>query len=126
MDFRDKTTFEAFVFLFAEGASMTTAHADLSAARLARQSAVNWTGAIERANHFYLPWKVPGTYRAAWAWGTRIFTAASEQKMQVYPMNNGYDETALQSARDGRARGRNGQASGPEREASGRVPGGSG
>ena len=77
-------TYEAFVFFFGPGSNMQAANKSLATARLARQTAVDWNGAIERPDHFYLPWKVPASFRAAWAWGSRVFTAVSIAELWTY------------------------------------------
>ena len=64
---RERTTFDGFVFVFPPGDPTRAAAKCLATARLARQTAVNWDGLIEREDHFYLVWKVPATYRAAWS-----------------------------------------------------------
>ena len=45
-------------------------------------------------------WKVPGTYRAAWARVSRIFPYADHGgTLELYGMDGGYDEEALRAAR---------------------------
>ena len=106
------TTYDGFVFVLPPGNEMHNAAQRLATARLARQSAVNWDGFIERGDHFYLLWKVPATYRAAWSWGGRVFTHADHGGMlELYAMDGGYDEEALQAARYARAGVEIGEAS---------------